>query len=122
MNLIHIILATFVLYLIQVWLLKVVFIKNKAFLLGNRDKEPVDTLIIGRIKRAADNLKENLFPFLTLAILAIVLGRELTQIALIWLAFRVAHLMAYLIGIAQLRALFWFGSLICLILMAIELL
>ena len=122
MNLIHIILATFVLYLIQVWLLKVVFIKNKAFLLGNRDEEPVDTLIIGRIKRAANNLKENLFPFLTLSVLAIVLGREVTQIALIWLAFRITYLMAYLFGIAQLRALFWFGSLICLILMAIELL
>ena len=75
----------------------------------------------GRVRRAATNLQESLPAFLALAILSIVVEVDNSSLALYWLGLRIAYLLSYIAGITYVRTLFWLGSIICLIMMAVAL-
>jgi uncharacterized MAPEG superfamily protein len=66
-------------------------------------------------------LQESFPSFLALAVLSIVLQVDNYDLALYWLGFRVAFLVSYVAGIIYVRTLFWLGSIICLIMMAVAL-
>jgi uncharacterized MAPEG superfamily protein len=90
-------------------------------LTGPRD-EPIDMSVTGaRAKRAAGNLLESLPVFLTLAVLSIMMNAQTMELAAIWLGLRVAYLVVYLTGTNHVRTLVWFASVICLIMMGLEL-
>jgi len=117
-----IILYVLALTLFQIWLLPMaVNLKNSAYLLSNRDEEVETSVTFQRIKRAAANLQETLPIFLTLALLSIFMDVDNTQAATAWLALRVIHLACYSFGFAMFRSLSWVGSVIALIIMAMEL-
>ena len=90
-------------------------------LAGPRD-EAIDLGVVGaRAKRAAGNLLESLPVFLTLAVLSIMANAQTMELAAIWLGLRIAYLAVYMAGINHVRTLVWFTSVICLIMMGIEL-
>jgi len=117
-----IILYVLALTLFQIWLLPMaVNLKNSAYLLSNRDEEVETSVTFQRIKRAAANLQETLPIFLTLALLSMFMDVDNTQAATAWLALRVIHLACYSFSFAMFRSLSWVGSVIALIIMAMEL-
>lgn len=94
---------------------------NVNDLAGPRD-EPIDMSVTGaRAKRAAGNLLESLPVFLTLAVLSIMMNAQTMELAAIWLGLRAAYLVVYMTGINHVRTLVWFASVICLIMMGLEL-
>ncbi len=114
-----IIIAALALALFQYWLLPAsTKLKHAAYLIGTRDEPLEETVMQARIRRAADNLKESLMPFLVLCLLSIHQQVDVTQVAQAWLALRVAFVPCYLFGINPIRTLVWLGSLGCLIYMA----
>jgi uncharacterized MAPEG superfamily protein len=46
---------------------------------------------------------------------------DVNGLACWWLAFRVGHLVTYIAGFARLRTLLWLGSVVSLVMMALEL-
>ena len=91
------------------------------YLAGPRD-EAIDLGVVGaRAKRAAGNLLESLPVFLSLAVLSIMMNAQTMELAAIWLGLRMAYLVIYMAGINHVRTLVWFASVICLIMMGIEL-
>ena len=85
-------------------------------------------------RRAVHNFRESLLVFFAFALLSIHLEVEAnTLLAWIWLALRILFVLIYVTGfntkpaneagyVAQpLRSLVWFGSIICLIMMGINL-
>ena len=92
------------------------------YLAGPRD-EPMENMpaSVARAKRAANNLVETLPVFLTLAVLSLMAEAQTAELAAIWLGLRVAYVFAYLVHINHIRTLIWFGSVICLIMMGLEL-
>ena len=74
-----------------------------------------------RAARASTNLQESLPAFLALALLSMHLKVDVTGLACWWLVLRVGHLIAYIAGIALLRTLLWGGSIVSLVMMALEL-
>ncbi len=118
----EIIFATMVLYLVQLMLPNQLATARKdaalSYFLGNRDTDISVSELPGRAKRALTNLQESLFVFFPLAILALVSGAAANEAAAIWLGLRVAHTISYLIGLAYVRTLIWFGSVACLFFMA----
>jgi len=117
-----------ILALVQIWIVPAAFnMKNFPWLGSNRDEPMPNELSImgGRASRASTNLQESLPAFLALALLSMQLGVEaeaaVSGLACWWLAFRVAHLIAYIAGIALVRTLLWVGSIVLLIMMALAL-
>ena len=92
------------------------------YLAGSRDA-PVENmpLTAARAKRAANNLLESLPVFLALAVLSIMMNAQTVELAAIWLGLRVAYLFVYMANITHIRTLAWFASVICLIMMGLEL-
>ena len=91
------------------------------YLAGPRD-EAINLGVVGaRAERAAGNLLESLPVFLTLAVLSIMMNAQTMELAAIWLGLRIAYLVVYMAGINHIRTLVWFASVICLIMIGIEL-
>ncbi len=88
------------------------------YLLSARDEQIQPATYGARAKRAFANLQESLTVFFTLAILAIILEKDASQYASLWLISRVVYVPAYIIDIPYTRTLVWVVSLVCLILMA----
>jgi uncharacterized MAPEG superfamily protein len=108
--------------LIQVAALPLMFnIKNLDYLLRNRDDTADESITCGRARRAANNLLESLAAFLALGILSVLKNVDNTDLMLYWLVIRVAYAISYILGITHLRTVLWFGSIICLIMMALAL-
>ncbi len=107
----------------QIWLIPMLLnLGNMQYLISNRDDvAPEDSVRLGRVRRAAINLQESLPTFLTLAVLSIVLKVDNYDLALYWLGFRLAYLVSYVAGITYVRTLFWLGSIICMVMMAVAL-
>jgi len=110
--------------LLQTWLIPAAFnMKNFPWLGSNRDEsmphEP--SVMAGRAMRANTNLQETLPIFLALALLSMQLSVDVTGLACWWLAFRVGHLVTYIAGFARVRTLLWLGSIVSLVMMALEL-
>lgn len=117
-----IIIAILALNLVQIWLLPMSLnTKNMAWLLSSRD-EPIDTsLIHQRVERAKINLQESLPAIFALMLLALYQDVDISQLATYWLGLRIVYIPLYMYGVNQLRSLVWAGSLVCMILMAIQL-
>ena len=120
------IIAALLLALLQTWLIPGSFnMKNFPWLGSNRD-EPMPhelTVMAGRAMRANTNLQETLPIFLALALLSMQQQPpvDLTGLACWWLAFRVGHVVTYIAGFARVRTLLWLGSIVSLVMMALEL-
>jgi uncharacterized MAPEG superfamily protein len=89
------------------------------YLLSARDEQIQPATYGARAKRAFTNLQESLPIFFTLAVLAIILEKDVSQYASLWLISRVVYVPAYIIDIPYARTLVWLVSLVCLILMAV---
>ena len=120
----EIILATLVLYLAQLMLPNMIAALRKevdvSFLFGSRDEGSSTSLAPARAKRAAVNMQESMIVFLPLAMLATATGAPVAEAATVWLGLRVAYLVTYLMGVQYIRTFIWMASVICLALMAIE--
>ncbi|MDA9341244.1 MAPEG family protein [Gammaproteobacteria bacterium] len=117
----HIILFTGLLYLVQL-ILPMPLTKRSGEAAGER------------AKKAVHNLRESLPVFFTFALLSMHLEVEANVlVASIWLALRIIFVLLYITGlhtkpvneagyVAQpIRSLAWFGSIVCLIMMGINL-
>ena len=94
-------------------------------LAGNREKLPEFTGWAGRAKRAHLNMIENLVLFAALVLIAAAAGKANAMTAMGAMIFfwaRLAYAVIYLAGIAWLRTVAWFVSVIGMALIAIELL
>ena len=94
-------------------------------LAGNREGLPELTGWAGRAKRAHLNMIENLVLFAALVLVAAVAGKANAMTAMGALIFfwgRLAYAVIYLAGIAWLRTVAWFVSVIGMAIIAIELL
>ena len=94
-------------------------------LAGNREGLPPCTGWAGRAQRAHHNMLENLVLFAALVLIAAVSGKANATTAMGAMIFfwaRVAYAVIYVAGIAWLRTLAWFVSVIGMVLIAIELL
>jgi len=109
--------------LIQLWILPASLnLKNMAYLVSSRDSDAPDQSILqGRISRAGANLQENMLAFLPLSILSIIQQVDLSHLAMIWLGLRVLYLLCYMFNLIYVRTLVWLASLVCLVMMAVEL-
>jgi len=95
---------------------------NLNFLLGNREGEVEESAIVGRTRRANNNLLESLPVFFALAILSLMTeGVDNYNLAMYWLALRVLYFLTYVFGLIYIRTLLWFGALLCLIMMGVAL-
>ena len=117
---IYIILAL-VLALLQIWIIPMVLnLENFDWLISNREEQLDDSPVLLRSRKAYANLLESLPAFLALALLSMIKGIDLTDMACWWLVFRVIHGVSYMGGVTYLRTLAWFGALGALITMAVQ--
>ena len=109
--------------ILQIWLIPMLLnMHNLKYLLSNRDENPPEASVtLARVRRAAANLQESLPAFLALALLSMLVEVDNSSVSLYWLGFRTAYLLSYIAGIPYVRTLFWLGSVVCLIMMAIAL-
>ena len=116
----YIILAL-VLALLQIWIIPMVLnLENFDWLISNREEQLDDSPVLLRSRKAYANLLESLPAFLALALLSMIKGIDLTDMACWWLVFRAIHGASYMAGITYLRTLAWFGALGALITMAVQ--
>ena len=97
-------------------------LQHVQFFLSNRHGEIEYSETTLRIQRAAANLKETLPIFLTLMILGMVQGVDLTLLGSCWLGLRVAFFILYSLGIEKVRSVVWILALIVLAVMGSTLL
>ena len=125
-SMIEVVLLSLLLSLTQFWIIPVCLNLNHIkYLLSNRDSNNIELSEVSkRVLRASDNLKESLPIFLAICILSIILDKENTLLASYWLILRIGHLLTYSFGITflNIRSIFWLGSILCLILMAVTIL
>jgi len=115
------ILLSLLLALLHIWLLPMTLnAKNMEYLLSNRDGAVEESAMSQRVRRASTNFKESFPVFLALCLLSIIVEVDNTSLAMYWLIFRALYLISYAAGIVYLRTLLWFGSLVCLIMMAVS--
>jgi uncharacterized MAPEG superfamily protein len=89
---------------------------------GNRDNVPPLPAWAGRAKRAHANMVENLAPFAAVLLAAQAAGKLGAMTALgaqLFFWFRVAHWVAYLIGIPYLRTIMWVGSVVGMVMIVV---
>lgn len=98
-------------------------LRGLAWGVGPQDDQPADTLVLGRARRAHENIKENLPVFLVVATLTLVTGTSAAALtgAMIWVIARALYLPLYLFGVPWLRTLAFGISLIGLLLMIVAL-
>ena len=125
MTLTTIILLVLVLYLVQLFLQETSrFGFDLWGIVGNRDNQPELSVVAGRLDRAKNNMQEALPIFLALALLALIRGRdtsEVTRAASIFLVARVVYVPAYVSGVPMLRSLAWLVGVAGLLMMALPL-
>ena len=96
-----------------------------AWGLGNREVIPVVPGWGGRAQRAHVNMSESLLPFACLVLIAYSSGRvgELSALgAQIFLLSRLAHGLLYIAGVKVLRSLAYFGGLIGMAMIVVQVL
>ena len=88
---------------------------------GPRDHCPEESVVAQRSRRGLANLLETLPIFLTLALLAIILHKDVANAILgaqIYVIARVIYVPAYLSGVPVVRTLIWGASAVGLVIMA----
>lgn len=120
-----ILLAVLALYLVQLFtpaLIRFSQIGLERYV-GSRDDLPELPVTGQRASRALNNLKESLFLFLPLAILAIVMGHENAAMlgAQVFLVARIVYAVTYLLAVPWLRSIMWIVGFVGLVMMAMPL-
>ena len=120
----YIVLATMLMYLIHLMLPTLLTFRNNPDYsnvkqLINRDTNIPNHVI--RIHAATENLKESLPIFFACAVHSIVIGVDSAAYGLSWIIFRIAYVFCYIYKLNPYRSIVWMGSIICLVLMAINL-
>ena len=95
-----------------------------AWGLGNREDNPAVKGWGGRAQRAYKNMAESLLPFACLVLIAYSLGRtgELSTLgAEVFLVSRLAYAVLYVAGVTVLRTLAYFGGIVGMILIIVQL-
>ena len=120
----YVVLGTMLMYLIHLALPKILTYKN------HRDFSPIEARLakdsnipdyVSRIHSATRNLQESLPIFFACAVLSIVTNVDSFSYALTWLILRIIYFLCYAYKLNPYRTITWLGSIICLILMAINL-
>ena len=115
---IEIILCALALLIVQVMAHYPMNLQHVQFFLSNRHGEIEYSETSLRIQRAAANLKETLPVFLTLMILGVIQGVDLTSLGIYWLVLRIAFFILYSLGIEKVRSVVWILALLVLAVMA----
>ena len=115
---IEIILCALALLIVQIMAHYPMNLQHVQFFLSNRHGEIEYSETSLRIQRAAANLKETLPVFLTLMILGVIQGVDLTSLGIYWLVLRIAFFILYSIGIEKVRSVVWILALLVLAVMA----
>ena len=120
----YIVLATMLMYLIHLMLPTLLTFRNNPDYsnvkqLINRDRNIPNHVI--RIHAATENLKESLPVFFACAVLSIVIGVDSVAYGLSWIILRIAYVICYVYKLNPYRSIVWMGSIVCLVLMAINL-
>ena len=115
-----------ILYVVQVLLgaLAADMQNGMAWGLGNREDSPAAKGWGGRAQRAYVNMSESLLPFACLVLIAYSLGRTGDLSALgaeIFLLSRLAHAVLYIGGVKILRSLAYFGGIVGMVLIVVQL-
>jgi len=88
---------------------------------GSRDDLPALPAIGQRAERAHNNLRENMIPFVALALLSLALG-EVSATAIsgaqLFVLARIVYLLCYLFAVPWLRSIVWSIGFVGLVLMA----
>lgn len=117
------ILAALVVYYVHLFLPSMIRIPQIGVsrYVGSRDDLPALPAIGQRAERAHNNLRENMIPFLALAVLSIALG-EVNATAILgaqmFVLARIVYLPCYLFAVPWLRSTVWSIGFIGLVLMA----
>ena len=120
----YVVLGTMLMYLIHLALPKILTYKN------HRDFSPIQVRLardsnipdyVSRMHSATRNLQESLPIFFACAVLSIVMGVDSISYALTWLILRIIYFLCYTYKLNPYRTIAWLGSVICLILMAVNL-
>lgn len=115
-----------ILYVVQVMIgaLAADIQNGVAWGLGNREKIPAVAGWGGRAQRAYVNMAENLLPFACLVLIAYSLDRTggLSVLgAEIFLVSRLAYAVLYIAGVKVLRSLAYFGGIVGMVLIIVQL-
>ena len=120
----YVVLCTMLMYLIHLALPKILTFKN------HRDFSPIQVRLardsnipdyVSRMHLATKNLQESLPIFFACALLSIVMEADSFSYGLAWLIFRIIYFLCYAYKLNPYRTISWLGSLVCLILMALNL-
>ena len=120
----YLVLCTMLMYLIHLALPKVLTFKN------HRDFSPIQVRLardpnipdyVSRIHSATRNLQESLPIFFACAVLSIVTEVDSLSYGLAWIIFRIIYFFCYAYKLNPYRTIAWLGSVISLILMALNL-
>ena len=120
----YVVLCTMLMYLIHLALPKILTFKN------HRDFSPIQARLakdpnipdyVSRIHSATRNLQESLPIFFACAVLSIVMGVDSLSYGLAWIIFRIIYFICYAYKLNPYRTIAWLGSVISLILMALNL-
>ena len=123
-NMLYIVLATMLMYLIHLMLPTLLTFKNNPDFSNVRQLIERDTNIpnyVVRIHAATENLKESLPVFFACAVLSIVTGVDSSGYGLTWIILRIAYVVCYVYKLNPYRSIVWMGSIFCLVLMGINL-
>ena len=120
----YVVLCTMLMYLIHLALPKILTFKN------HRDFSPIQVRLardpnipdyVSRIHSATRNLQESLPIFFACAVLSIVMEVDSLSYGLAWIIFRIIYFFCYAYKLNPYRTIAWLGSVISLILMALNL-
>ena len=120
----YIVLATMLMYLIHLMLPNILTYRNNPDYSNVKQLISRDTNIpnhVIRIHAATENLKESLPVFFACAVLSIVIGVDSSTYGFSWIILRIAYVICYVYKLNPYRSIVWMGSIICLALMAINL-
>ena len=119
-----IVLCTMLMYLIHLGLPKIMTFKN------HRDFSPIQVRLardpnipdyVSRMHSATKNLQESLPIFFACAVLSIVMDVDSSSYGLAWIILRIIYYFCYVYKLNPYRTIAWLGSVICLVLMALNL-
>ena len=120
----YVVLCTMLMYLIHLALPKILTFKTR------RDFSPIQVRLardpnipdyVSRIHSATRNLQESLPIFFACAVLSIVMEVDSLSYGLAWIIFRIIYFICYAYKLNPYRTIAWLGSVISLILMALNL-
>ena len=120
----YLVLCTMLMYLTHLALPKILTFKN------HRDFSPIQVRLardpnipdyVSRIHSATRNLQESLPIFFACAVLSIVMEVDSLSFGLAWIIFRIIYFFCYAYKLNPYRTIAWLGSLVSLILMALNL-